>query len=176
MTEKTAPAAPRYADEEIARIAHEVIRALQDAYGQEVSPPWEEHDEEFRKAAADHISRLRAEGADARQAHEKWAAMRIAEGWTYGPVKDPVAKTSPWLVDFEEIPAYERAKDYVFQYLIAVLSSPPASRLPADVPLRLSRCPEHPGKVHAQLGSGGEWACLRGLADVAEAGVPGDAR
>jgi hypothetical protein len=26
--------------------------------------------------------------------------------------------------------------------------------------------------VHAQNGSGGEWACLRGLADTAEAGVP----
>lgn len=49
----------------------------------------------------------------------------------------------------------------------------PASPLPADVPLRLGRCPEHPGKVHAQAGSAGEWACLRGLADVAEAGVAG---
>jgi hypothetical protein len=47
-----------------------------------------------------------------------------------------------------------------------------APALPAEVPLRLGRCPEHPGKVHAQAGSAGEWACLRGLADAAEAGVP----
>jgi len=44
-----------------------------------------------------------------------------------------------------------------------------AATLPAGIPLRLARCPEHPGDVHAQLGSAGEWACLRGLADVAEA-------
>lgn len=47
-----------------------------------------------------------------------------------------------------------------------------AATLPADIPLRLARCPEHPGDVHAQLGSAGEWACLRGLADLAEAGIP----
>ena len=42
--------------------------------------------------------------------HDVWAAGRIAEGWTYGETKDPVKKTTPLLVPYEELP--EREKEY----------------------------------------------------------------
>lgn len=42
--------------------------------------------------------------------HDVWAAGRIAEGWTYGPVKDDTKKTTPCLVPYEELP--ESEKDY----------------------------------------------------------------
>ena len=47
----------------------------------------------------------------ARNVHEVWAANRIAEGWTYGPARDDVAKTHPCLVPYDELPESEKAYD-----------------------------------------------------------------
>lgn len=46
----------------------------------------------------------------AENAHEVWAQGRIAEGWTYGEIKDSVLKTTPCLVPYSELP--ESEKDY----------------------------------------------------------------
>ena len=35
--------------------------------------------------------------------HELWAKERIQNGWTYGPVKDTVKLTTPYLVPYEEL-------------------------------------------------------------------------
>jgi len=48
--------------------------------------------------------------AIAENVHEIWAAGRIAEGWTYGDVKDLSAKTTPLLVPYDEL--QESEKDY----------------------------------------------------------------
>ena len=47
----------------------------------------------------------------ARNVHEVWAANRIAEGWTYGPVRDDDKKKTPCLVPYEELPEIEKAYD-----------------------------------------------------------------
>lgn len=46
----------------------------------------------------------------ARNVHEVWSRNRLDDGWTYGPVRDDVAKHHPCLVPYEELP--EREKDY----------------------------------------------------------------
>lgn len=46
----------------------------------------------------------------ARNVHEVWAAGRLAEGWTWGPVRDDALKQHPCLVPYEELP--EEEKDY----------------------------------------------------------------
>lgn len=43
--------------------------------------------------------------------HEVWAANRIAEGWTYGPVRDDDMKETPCLVPYEDLPEIEKAYD-----------------------------------------------------------------
>lgn len=40
-----------------------------------------------------------------------WAEGRIAEGWTYGEVKDVEAKTTPLLVPYDELPGSEKEYD-----------------------------------------------------------------
>lgn len=108
-----------YTDYELARIAHCAVRALQAAFGQEVSARWEEYYEgDGWRGAALHIKTLREEGATPETAHNRWVAMRRREGWKYGPVKDPARKITPWLVDYQELTESERAKDYIFYYLI----------------------------------------------------------
>lgn len=47
----------------------------------------------------------------AENVHDVWAASRIREGWTYGAVKDSVAKTTPCLVPYSELPDSEKAYD-----------------------------------------------------------------
>lgn len=46
----------------------------------------------------------------ARNVHETWAAGRMAEGWTWGPVRDEAAKHHPCLVPYDALT--EAEKDY----------------------------------------------------------------
>ncbi len=47
----------------------------------------------------------------AENVHDVWAAGRIAEGWTYGNVKDTVNKKTPLLVPYNELPESEKEYD-----------------------------------------------------------------
>ena len=47
----------------------------------------------------------------ARNAHENWAKLRIAEGWHYGPQRDDRLKEHPGLVPYEQLPESERQYD-----------------------------------------------------------------
>ena len=46
----------------------------------------------------------------ARNTHENWSRMRMAEGWRYGPGRDDEKKEHPGLVPYEALP--ESEKDY----------------------------------------------------------------
>ena len=43
--------------------------------------------------------------------HEVWSAQRIADGWTFGPVRDDQNKKHPCLVPYEELPESEKEYD-----------------------------------------------------------------
>lgn len=47
----------------------------------------------------------------ARNVHENWAKLRIAEGWHYGPHRDDQQKEHPNLVPYEQLPESERQYD-----------------------------------------------------------------
>ena len=47
----------------------------------------------------------------AENVHEVWAQSRMAEGWTYGPVRDEVKKQHPCLVPYDELPEIEKEYD-----------------------------------------------------------------
>ena len=46
----------------------------------------------------------------AKNTHEVWASGRIADGWTYGDVRDDAKRQHPCLVPYGELP--ESEKDY----------------------------------------------------------------
>ena len=46
----------------------------------------------------------------ARNTHEVWAAGRIADGWSYGPVRDDAERKHPCLIPYEELS--EEEKDF----------------------------------------------------------------
>lgn len=47
----------------------------------------------------------------AENAHEVWAAQRLADGWSYGAARDDAAKKHPCLVPYGELPESEKAYD-----------------------------------------------------------------
>lgn len=47
----------------------------------------------------------------AENVHENWAAGRIAEGWTYGEIRDDRKKTTPCLVPYSQLPENEKEFD-----------------------------------------------------------------
>lgn len=47
----------------------------------------------------------------AENAHDIWAARRMAEGWTYGLKRDDVAKKHPDLIPYADLPESEKEYD-----------------------------------------------------------------
>jgi hypothetical protein len=104
--------------EEIARICHEVNRGLCNALG-ETSREWAE----VSPSVIEGVKKIvHAEVTRPEQSHESWYNRHVAEGWTYGPVKDSVAKTHPCLLPYNELPATQRLKDILFMATVRALS------------------------------------------------------
>ena len=47
----------------------------------------------------------------AENVHEVWAASRMTQGWTYGPVRDDAKKQTPCLVPYADLTDEEKAYD-----------------------------------------------------------------
>ena len=106
--------------EDIAVVMHEANRAMQLVAGQQVDPEWK--DAGWRQEAT--IASIRdmlAGNTDFKAQHDRWRAERLADGWKYGPVKDPAQKTNPLLVEFEDLPALDRLKDPLRLAILTVL-------------------------------------------------------
>ena len=58
---------------------------------------------------SDELEELKEQIAE--NVHNVWAAGRIEEGWTYGPVKSEEKKETPNLVAYTELPESEKNFD-----------------------------------------------------------------
>jgi len=60
----------------------------------------------------------------AANAHDLWAAQRLADGWSYGVSRDDVNKQHPCLVPYDQLPDAEKEYDrnVVLGTLKAILS------------------------------------------------------
>lgn len=111
-------------DTQIARIAHEVNRAYCAALGDLSQKPWEEAPDWQRQSAIAGVRFLIDNpnaGPDA--SHKAWLAHKEAEGWKYGPVKDEAKKEHPCFTSYENLPEWQRVKDYLFGGVVRVLLS-----------------------------------------------------
>lgn len=53
--------------------------------------------------------------------HEAWLKDKEAEGWVYGPVKDPIKKEHPCMVPYDELPEEQKKKDALFSSIVNAL-------------------------------------------------------
>lgn len=107
---------------EIARVCHEVNRAYCEALGDFSQPRWEDAPEWQRESAMLGVN-LHDDNPDAgpQASHESWMKQKIADGWVYGPVKDPAAKVHPCIMPFDQLPREQQAKDYIFRAIVLAL-------------------------------------------------------
>lgn len=116
---------PDILTEQIAPVVHEAIRAYQRTLGEDPNPPWEQAPEWIRASVRAGIRAvLNGTARTPEQQHENFLAMRLADGWTYGPVKNAEARTHPCLVPYADLPIHQRRKDLLFQAVVLALSSP----------------------------------------------------
>lgn len=108
----------------IARVCHEANRGLQAAYptdGIPVAPPWDEFPADQQLGVIAGVEQALA-GATPEELHESWCAFKVADGWSYGEVKDAEAKTHPCLVPYAELPEDQRVKDRLFSAIVEALA------------------------------------------------------
>lgn len=99
----------------IARVCHEANRAYCQAIGDNSQLPWNDAPQWQRDSAFKGVQFIHDNpDAPVSATHDSWSAAKIADGWVYGDVKDPDAKTHPCLVPFESLPREQQAKDYIF--------------------------------------------------------------
>ena len=107
--------------EACARAAHEANNVYNAAIGDPLSPAWDALTEAQRNGAIGGAKHALA-GGTAADSHALWMESRVAEGWTYGAVKDFAAKTSPCLVPYAELPEVQRRKDALFQAVVRAVA------------------------------------------------------
>lgn len=110
--------------EDIARVCHEVNRGYCAALGDTSQVPWEEAPDWQRQSAIKGVEfNLANPDAPPSHSHDSWLAEKRATGWKYGPVKDAEKKEHPCFVPYEELPAEQKAKDYLFKATVRALST-----------------------------------------------------
>lgn len=110
--------------EQIAQITHETNRVYCQTIGDFSQPEWKDAPEWQRKSAingvAFHLSNPQALPSDS---HNSWLAEKKADGWVYGPVKDPAKKEHPCFVSYEQLPVEQKIKDYLFKSIVEAFRS-----------------------------------------------------
>jgi len=80
---------------------------------------WDEAPEWQKKSAIDGVEfHLNNPDATPENSHENWLKQKEADGWKYGPVKNPETKEHPCYLPYNELPAEQRSKDYLFRAVV----------------------------------------------------------
>lgn len=109
--------------QQIAQVCHEVNRAYCQALGDDSQPAWDDAPDWQKNSALMGVGmHLANPDAGPQRSHESWMAQKAAEGWTWGPEKNPEKKEHPCMVPFHELPAAQKAKDYIFRGVVHALA------------------------------------------------------
>jgi RyR domain len=107
---------------EIARVCHEANRAICEATDDASQVPWEQAAQWQRESAIKGV-RFALANPDATPAdqHNAWMADKVADGWAWGPFKDPEEKRHPCIKPYAELPLEQRLKDSVFRGIVKAM-------------------------------------------------------
>jgi hypothetical protein len=102
-----------------ARAAHEANRLLCLAVGDTSQTHWEDAPEWQQCSAVLGVEQIVANPATTlEESHVNWLAQKTADGWKYGPTKNPDAKEHPCCVPYVYLPEGQRLKDEMFGLVV----------------------------------------------------------
>jgi hypothetical protein len=108
--------------ESIACIIHEMNRRWHQLLGDDSVIPWDDmpNDEAETilvavRAALEDIPKTPEDQ------HIAWMLYKEVQGWKYGPQKDPVQRTHPCMVPYNELPPTQQIKDKFFVAIVEAL-------------------------------------------------------
>lgn len=105
-----------------ARLTHEVNRAYCQSIGDNSQPTWENAPQWQRDSAIAGVNfRIANPLATPADMHASWLKQKEADGWKYGPIKNPETKEHPCFVPYDELPADQKSKDYLFGAVVETL-------------------------------------------------------
>jgi hypothetical protein len=108
--------------EQIAEAAHEMNRLWCRAHGDMSHLPWADAPDWQRESILAGVQAIIANPyLTPCQSHRNWMDRKIADGWTWGEVKDVDAKTHPCIMPYEDLPDEQRAKDLIFTEVVKTL-------------------------------------------------------
>lgn len=99
--------------EACARAAHEANRAYCVAIGDASQAEWDQASARQRASVIEGVKGVIA-GNTPEQSHESWLKQKKADGWKYGPVKDPDKFEHPCFMPYAELPPEQKIKDDIF--------------------------------------------------------------
>ena len=106
----------------IARVAHESVRAINEAYGDNSLKSWDEAEEWQRQST---LAAVKAIASDpdltSEGEHARWMEDKVAQGWQYGPVRDDSRKVHPLLVPYEQLPLAAQQKNAVIVAVVRAM-------------------------------------------------------
>lgn len=56
-----------------------------------------------------------------RDLHNSWLIQKQNDGWVYGPEKNVEMKQHPCMVEYDDLPQSQKAKDYIFNAIAGTL-------------------------------------------------------
>jgi hypothetical protein len=113
-------------NEQIAKVAHEINAAFCRSIGDDSQPSWEDAPDWQKESAVNGvIFHIENPEAPPSASHDNWYSEKADSGWVYGEIKDPVAKTHPCMVPYDELPTEQKSKNYLFKQVVHSLGNIP---------------------------------------------------
>jgi len=107
----------------IAKVCHDANRSWCMANDDYSQPTWGDALDWQVNSAIDGVEHaLKYPDATPEESHQNWMADKIADGWVYGPAKDPEKKTHPCMVPYNKLPEFQRKKDALFLAVVRALA------------------------------------------------------
>ncbi|MES2779928.1 MAG: RyR domain-containing protein [Bacteroidota bacterium] len=101
---------------DVARACHEANKSYCESIGDTSQVSWDDAQDWQKESAIAGVKFLFENPETTPEGqHAAWSKDKIADGWSYGEVKDAEAKTHPCLVPYDQLPEAQREKDVIFQ-------------------------------------------------------------
>lgn len=105
--------------EQVAIVCHEANRAYCATLGDISQLAWQDAPQWQRDSAISgvrfHFEKIdNGEKPSPSASHVEWLRVKSDEGWKYGPVKDADKKEHPCFLPYDQLPAEQQMKDFIF--------------------------------------------------------------